>query len=162
MSRMLGLRSVRRQRGDACPSAPEVLYDAHASNLLALAHFLLSSAQEAEHVVAHVLREALAQPRARDYRTDRCNLAREVYLRATGARSGPRPDTEVVPNSHAAAGSRASSIIAADLSDQQRAVIALSVFGSHSHVQTADLLSLSTGVVDDLLRSGLHRVSDCR
>lgn len=44
------------------------------------------------------------------------------------------------------------------LSEQQRAVIALSLYGDRTYPQVADVMALPDLVVRDLLRSGLRRL----
>ena len=135
------------------------LYDTHARDLLGLAKILLPDRRDAEAVVVHVLRGAGPRRRAADDRGDRHTLAREVYLRATRSRLGPSAEAHDRPDRGGALppGSPDDLGLAA-LSDQQRAVIALSLYGQHSHFDTAALLALPTSVVDELLRSGLHRI----
>jgi len=138
------------------PAAAAELYDTHARDLLGLAKILLADRRDAEAVVVHVLRGAGSRRRAADDRGDRHTLAREVYLRATRSRLGPSAE----PRDREGALPRGSpdDLGWAALSDQQRAVIALSLYGEHSHFDTAALLALPTSVVDELLRSGLHRI----
>lgn len=142
------------------PPAPDELYDAHARDLVGLAVLLLGDRSEAEAVVVHVLREAGPRRRGPDDRDDRRCLSWAVYLLATRSRLGPdaerdgRPTREALrPRGHAGG------IGVTALSEQQRAVLALSLHGGHSHNDSAALLALPTSVVDELLRSGLHRVS---
>lgn len=143
---------------DAPPPAVGELYDAHARALLTLASLLLDDGREAAAVVVHVLREAGRRRRAVGDRDDLRHLARGVYLRATRSRLGPAFGPHDLPEGGSRTWPGDHGLSA--LSDQQRAVIALSLHGGHSRADTAALLSLPTGVIDELLRSGLHRIRD--
>jgi len=149
----------RPARRDTRPRAAAELYDAHGHALLGLAKLLLADRGEAEAVVVHVLRSAGRRRRASEDEADRRNLSRAVYLQATRSRLGPRAEPHYLQARGAASTRWSVGGLGVDtLSEQQRAVIALSLYGGHSHVDTAALLVLPTSVVDELLRSGLHRV----
>lgn len=145
------LESTRR-------SGPAALYDVHARDLLGLASLLLDDRDEAEAVVVHVLCETALRRPSDDDRADRRVLARAVFLRATRARlgSGPLPHRPAGGSGPCSPSSGGHPLTV--LSDPQRAVIALSLYGAHSRSHTADLLSLPASVVDELLRTGLHRI----
>ncbi|MBA3782794.1 MAG: hypothetical protein H0X12_13205 [Nocardioides sp.] len=147
----------RRQSGEVTRREPCAvgLFDTHAYDLLALAILLLDDQREAEVIVGQVLREACPRHRSADDHGDRLILADEVHRRSFISRSGQSkvlfrmvsetdssPIVEALPT----------------LSDQQRAVIGLCLFGEHTNSEAAQFLALPVCVVDELLRSGLHRL----
>lgn len=136
------------------PGDCEQMCDAHAAALLALADIVLDDPDEAQSAVVEVLRAAGQQQRAADDRAERRDLAAAVYVRCARSRLGPRTpdhDRQVAPGGiH---------LQLTGLSDQQRAGIALSMYGAHTYTDTAELLSLPPAVVAELLRSGLARLA---
>ena len=153
---MIGLiRRTPTELAGREPSAAE-LFDTHVHDLLALAFLLLDDHHDAEVVVAQVLREACAQLRSSDDRGDRRALACDVHRRCFSARTVKgnllfRIATETDPSPMDRG--------LVTLSDQQRSVIGMCLFGGHTHAEAAQFLALPIWVVDELLRSGLHRLS---
>lgn len=145
------------------PPQPETLaslYDAHAHALFSLACLLLDDREEAVSAVTQVLLHWSDRRRAGPDSSTRRNLARCVHLRCTRTRLGPHPVPHGMPVGRAPrARHEAASVTGVHaLSDQQRAAIALSMFGDHSYEDVADVMSLPSEVISALLRSGLVRL----
>lgn len=152
MSNELG----RRPSARAVPRQPncEAVYDAHASALLALADAVLDDPVEAQSAVIEVLRGAGGRRRPTDDRAERRTLARAVYARCMRARLGSGPSylgTEVM--------ARGVRHLPTELSDHERAALALAGYGAHTYTEAADVLALPPPVVAGLLRTGLSRLA---
>lgn len=157
-----------RRRGRRTSPADDAagLFDAHAAALLGLASVLLESGAAAQQVLEHMLVEAAGARRhaesAEDGEQVRRMLARRVYRRCATTRH------DVGSNAGSDAGSRDTGppdgsmevLERARLSFQQRAAIGLSVYGSHTYREVAEVMRLPPEVVAELQRSGLHRLRD--
>jgi len=138
------------------------LLEDHGPALYSLAFIILGERDQAEAAVVQVLLEARDRPLLDAHADSRRHLARCVYVRCTRARLGPGRGAGDLPSGrHRPDDSSATTIITrlAELSEQQRAAIALSLYGDHTTTHIADLMSLPAPVVADLLRSGLHELA---
>lgn len=137
----------------------EELLTSHGPALYSLALIILGDRASAEAAVAQVLLEARNRPLLDANEDSRRHLARCLYIRCTRTRlgTGELPDG-LGSNRHRPDDFSATRIMTrlAELSEQQRAAIGLSLYGHHTYTQIADLMSLPAPVVADLLRSGLH------
>lgn len=137
----------------------DTLIDEHSADLFSLAYIILGDHREAEDVVAHLLSDACRRPHRNPDRGSRRNLSRRLYLSCTRVRIGPRlpfvPADRPVDHDAAAV-----TVIMrlGELSEQQRATLALCLFGDHTYEQVADLIALPAPVVLQLLRSGLREI----
>lgn len=144
------------------PQTAEELYDGHGGALFSLACIILGDRAEAEGVVRHVLLEADGRPALdTSHGQRRRHLARLVYLRCTRTRLTSQVLAHDLPSSRHRREGRAQPpimVMLGELSEQQRAAIALCLHGDHTYDDVADLMSLPAAVVADLLRSALHKL----
>lgn len=132
------------------------LAEEHGAALCALAAVILIDREQAEDEVAKLLVHACSAPLTTLDGGTRRVLSRQLYLNCTWARlvsglslSGPsahQPSTDSFAD-------RIDQLAA--LSEQQRAAIALFLYGDHSYQEVAELIALPAPVVVGLLRSGL-------
>lgn len=137
----------------------EALYDDHGAALFAVARLLLDDLGDARGVVVDVLiengRRQLPGQDVRRY------LACQVYLgcvRARMRRHAVLPESEAHTLPPRAVRHTSAVPGLAELSEQQRAAVALCLYGEHTYVDVADTLSLPPPVVTTLLRSGLRKL----
>ena len=159
-------RAVAVDLSGRLPTGPtqsaEELYDGHGGALYSIAWIILGDRAEAEGVVRHVLLEADGRPALDTSHGDRRrHLSRLVYLRCTRTRLTSRVLAPDLPSSRRQRKGRSKPpivVVLGELSEQQRATIALCLHGDHTYNDVADLMSLPATVVADLLRSGLHKL----
>lgn len=136
----------------------EELLESHGPDMYSMALIILGDRAQSEAVVVQVLFDALDRPLLDAHEDSRRHLARCVYLRCTRTRLGSGQGTDSLLSSrHWPDGRAATRIMTglAVLSGQQRAALALSLYGEHGFTQIADVMSLPAPVVAELLRSGL-------
>lgn len=136
------------------------LFDAHAPALITLANLLLDDPEVAETVVAQALIDACEHPGALgSTHTTRQTLARTVYRHCARHREAAATPHGV--SSTPAGGRRAEWVIGTlgRLAYQQRAALALSLFGHLTYSEVADLLDLPPRHTAALLRSSLVEVT---
>jgi DNA-directed RNA polymerase specialized sigma24 family protein len=130
----------------------------HAGALALLASLVLDDDDAADEVVSETIAAVCLfadQPAARD--VTRVLLARSVYHRCLGrlatderfalARHRARPDDAYGPSDPVPT-----------LTADQRAVVALVLFGDHDPAQAATTMNLSPATVADHLRDGLRKI----
>lgn len=137
----------------------DTLLDEHGADLFSLAYTILGDHVEAEDVVAHLLSDACRRPHPNRDRGSRRNLSRRLYLSCTRVRIGPRlPYVPVERPVDRDAAAVTMMVRLGELSEQQRAALALCLFGDHTYEQVADLIALPEPVVLQLLCSGLSEI----
>lgn len=160
-------RQARKDRGRPRPVGHRPrgtlaqAYDAHGSALFSLARVIVGEPTQAEAIVVHVLLDAETRSISGGGTPVRRHLARRVYLRCTRARLGVSSTSGDLPSGdYRPTTDPQTSIVAtlSALSEQQRAVIALCLYGDHTYRQVADVMALPASVVADLIRSGLQRL----
>lgn len=139
-------------------SGPSRTGDEVGRRLVAFARVLLDDRVLAEEIVGAVLAETGEQAGQLESVRFR-QLAHLVYVRCNRSRLGP------IRSAHDPADPRCTAPLDAGLqglSDQQRDVIALNLFGAHSRAQSAKEMCLPEDVVAALLRSGLRSLRSAR
>lgn len=131
---------------------PDQVVGGYRPNLVALAAALLEDPDLADEVVADVVADIHVLPGIpRQGPQLWQELARLVYLRCVGTADPPsRTPVDLEPDPL---------VVMArlrELSEQQRAAIALVLYGDHTHRQVSELLGVSTSAVAELVCCGLR------
>lgn len=138
--------------------------DHHGEAMLGLAVMILGGPAEAELAVVDAISDAYARSlgtRAHDSGSLRRELARLTYWRCIRGRG---PGTANDPPAATTVGLEPGSASLATeslrtLPVQERAAIALCLYGEHTYQEAADLLALPSETVAELLSLGLHRLA---
>lgn len=143
-------------------------FDRHGEALLCLASAMIGRGAAAESAVIETIADASARmdwTHPEDERGLRRELARLTYWRCvrwSGAVSQDDPQTSVASLEPHRDADQPTADALDGLSGQERAAIALCLYGAHTYQETAELLALPPETVARLLSFGLHRLGvDC-
>lgn len=139
-------------------------YDHHGTSMFCLAMVVTGRAAEAEMAVVDAISEARGRSsctRADDHDSLRHELARLTYWRCIRGRG---PGTmDYVPSAPTVGFDHRSGALATEslrtLPVQERAAIALCLYGEHTYQEAADLVALPPTTVAGLLSVGLRRLA---
>jgi len=145
------------------PYVPDIesLNAEHGTALHSLASVILTDRTQAEDAVTQLLAQACNEPPLTADGTSRRVLGRRLYLNCTWTRlvsglshGSPSP----APSKPSPTGLTGTIAQLSALPEQQRAIIALFVYGDHTFEEVAELMSLPLPAVLTLARSGLDEL----
>jgi hypothetical protein len=135
-----------RSAGDLC--------DVHGSALFSLAWMILGDRDDAEFVAVQAVLDACSGPVHVAHASDRWEMARYVYVRCVRHQQAAGRYSQNGSPDHGESDTTSKTLEL--LSANERAAIALGIFGEHTYEEIADLMHLRRPEVAVLLRSGLH------
>ncbi|MGH3360807.1 MAG: hypothetical protein ACRDO7_18530 [Nocardioidaceae bacterium] len=138
----------------------------HGVPLYLLGCVLTADEDDAVTVVADAIGQRYDGPAAADLREGpdaRRRLARHVYLEGSRLGGSSTPARPAAPGEAADRGSLPPAVLwLMRLSTQQRALIALCLFGGHTYREAAALMNIEADEAMTLLRDGCARALACR
>lgn len=132
----------------------ETLTAEHGEALNLLAFAILDDAEVAERTVSVLLSRAAGEPLKTPEAGVRRTLSKRLYLNCTWMGLTSR----LSGHGHSADVHDDEAAQRAELAERRRAVVALSFYGDHDHLELAELLQLDAPVVLDLMREGLDEL----